>query len=134
MAVVVDGHHKPHWTACTSHGSIMFYLHSAEFESGAESCAKTLKEANNWKMTLNKSLNYSQWVHYSSPALELSPPSVSPFRLSPRLILASSREGPQFHPPQSEVVGAVERGPICDSRIGTEEGWLDDSVPSCEIM
>ena len=56
-----------------------FYLHSAEFESAAESCAKTLQEANHWKMTSNKSLNYSQWAHYSSPALELSPPPLSPF-------------------------------------------------------
>ena len=72
-----------------------FYLHSAEFESGAESCAKTLKEANNWKMTSNKSLNYSQWVHYSSPALELSPPSVSPF---PKVDLGFEQGGTPVSP------------------------------------
>ena len=82
--------------------------------SESESCTASLAKAYTWKMTLKKSLNYSHWVHYSSPALELSP------SIFPRVDLCCERRGEIFMVDKDSLHLTVLENPN-DSPLGPKK-------------
>ena len=100
-----------------SHSFPFFRISLTHPASELESCTASLAKAYSWKMSLNKSMNYSHWVRYSSPALELSP------SIFPEIDLCCERRGEIFTVDKDSLHLTVREGPS-DSPIRPKKQQL----------
>ena len=85
--------------------------------SDANSCAKTLGTAYDWKMNVTKSINFSHWVSYSSPALAPLP------EIFPEVDLGYER-GEVFHLDKDMLHLTVREATIFSKRHGPQKSTL----------
>ena len=86
FSLLIDGH-KVHDFFHPISTELLLYPNS-----DANSCTETLGRAYDWKMNLTKSMNFSHWVSYSSPALAPLPRSIFP-----KVDLGHEQRGEIFH-------------------------------------
>ena len=86
FSLLMDGHKQVHDFFQPISTDLLLYPNS-----DANSCAETLGRAYDWKMNLTKSINFSHWVSYSSPALAPLP------EIFPKVDLGHELRGEIFH-------------------------------------
>jgi hypothetical protein len=85
--------------------------------SDANSCTETLGTAFDWKMNVTKSINFSHWVSYSSPALAPLP------EIFPEVDLGYER-GEIFHLDKDMLHLTVREATIFSKRHGPQKSTL----------
>jgi hypothetical protein len=85
--------------------------------SDANSCTETLGTAFDWKMNVTKSINFSHWVSYSSPALAPLP------EIFPEVDLGYER-GEVFHLDKDMLHLTVREATIFSKRHGPQKSTL----------
>ena len=111
---LMDGRHKRHLITPISTELLLYP------NSDAESCTETWGTAYDWKMNVTKSINFSHWVSYSSPALAPLP------EIFPEVDLGYKR-GEIFHLDKDMLHLTVREATIFSKRHGPQKStkkWL----------